>query len=254
MSHHKWRKEVIWWLWQKRDLFNASALHVTSEQEAEDCRRIGFRGPLAVIRNGVQVPLKTEQNKRKRVVFLSRLHKKKGLDFLIEAWSRLEPAFEDWSLAIAGPDEDGSGMAAERQALGLGCKRVEFTGPLHGEAKSRFLSDAGLFVLPTHSENFGIAIAEAMAHGLPVVTTRGTPWSEVAARGVGWWIELSVDQLTSALREAMALPFAGLTERGARAREWMESDFSWNRVGHDMLELYRWLLGQAERPPFVIEV
>ncbi|MGC4065889.1 MAG: glycosyltransferase [Polyangiaceae bacterium] len=252
MSHHKWRKRVVWHWWQRCDLLGAAALHVTSDQEAEDSRRAGFRGPLALIPNGVTVPSLTGLERKRRVVFLSRLHKKKGLDLLIDAWSRVEPLRPEWSLAIAGPDEDGSGAAASEQAHTLGCQRVDFVGPLHGAAKARFLEEAALFVLPTHSENFGIAIAEAMAHGLPVITTTGTPWNELPKRNAGWWIELSRENLTAVLLQATELPAGTLAEMGQDARRWMESDYSWEYVGSQMKALYLWLLGKGSRPSFIL--
>jgi glycosyltransferase involved in cell wall biosynthesis len=252
MAHHPWRKRVVWHWWQRRDLLGAAALHVTSEQEGEDGRRVGYRGPLALIPNGVFVPPPAVRERQRRVVFLSRLHKKKGLDLLIQAWARLSPLRPDWCLSIAGPDEDGSGAAAKQQALALGCENVEFHGPLHGEAKGRFLEEASLFVLPTHSENFGIAIAEALAHGLPVITTTGTPWSDLPKRNAGWWIELSSENLFTALLQATELSTETLATMGAKGRRWMESDFSWDHVGEQMKELYLWLLGNGSRPNFVL--
>jgi glycosyltransferase involved in cell wall biosynthesis len=110
---------------------------------------------------------------------------------------------------------------------------------------------ASLFVLPTHSENFGVAVAEALAAGCPVITTRGAPWSDLAEKRAGWWIPVGVDPLRRALEEAMSKHPIDLAEMGARGRAWMERDFSWRQITEQMIESYRWIREGGARPQWI---
>src|SRR5262249_29857480 len=143
---------------------------------------------------------------RRKLVFLSRVHPKKGVDLLVRAWSAVSTRFPDWELDIIGPDEIGSMEAIRRLVAELHAERVTFVGPLYGEEKWRALGSASAFVLPTHSENFGIAVAEALAVGVPAIVTRGAPWSGLEQERCGWWIDRTLDALVGCLEVALAMP------------------------------------------------
>ena len=115
----------------------------------------------------------------------------------------------------------------------------------------RAFADADLYVLPTHSENFGMTVAESLAAGTPVIVTKGAPWSEVNKRGVGWCIDIGAQPLVNCLREALSLPRSDLQEMGARGSEWMELEFAWRPIAESMSGVYQWLLGQGDRPDCV---
>lgn len=251
-----WKKRPVWWLWERRNLGTASLLHATSEQEAQSFRDRGFNIPIAVIPNGVQLPVDREEGGRgrrkvKTMLFLSRIHPKKGLPLLVEAWARVRPA--GWMLWIVGPDEGGHRAELERQvmALGLG-DNVAFAGPLADEAKEAAYREAALFILPTHSENFGIAVAEAMAHGLPVITTHGAPWKLLEEEHCGWWVPVSVEGIASALDDATQRSPEELSAMGARGRKVVEERFSWDGIARDFIACYEWVLGRGPQPAFVI--
>ena len=111
-----------------------------------------------------------------------------------------------------------------------------------------------MFVLPTLNENFGVAVAEALAHATPVIVTKGAPWSGLERHRCGWWIDFGDDALAAALAQAMSCPAGTLAEMGDRGRQWVQAEFSWNEIGAQMEQLYQWLLagaGAAERPAFV---
>ena len=110
---------------------------------------------------------------------------------------------------------------------------------------------ADLFVLPTQSENFGIAIAEALAAGLPVITTKGAPWAGLHEKNCGWWIETNLEDLDETLLNAMNLPALELQEMGKRAKSWMQSEYSWQECGRKMSLAYDWLTGNADRPEWL---
>lgn len=246
------RKRAFWRLLQQPALADAACLHATAETELHEIRAIGLRNPVAVIPNGVDLPPAAPSTARERtVVTLGRIHPKKGLGNLVQAWAALEPRFPDWRLRIIGPDQDGHADALRAQAAQAGLTRLSIEPPLYGEAKTEALQTASLFVLPTLNENFALTVAEALAAGTPVISTKGAPWSGLPSRGAGWWIDIGADPLTAALAEAMATPAERLAAMGARGRAWMAESFSWTSVGAQMRSVYDWLTTGAEPPSCV---
>ena len=253
LKHHAWRKRVFWWLFQEQTLRRADAFHATSEEEYQDVRRLGFRQPVCVLPNGIDIPalVKTPVTGRRKLLYLGRIHKIKGIDMLLRAWQTLQGRFPDWELVVAGPDDGGYLPVMQALARQLGLQRVSFPGPLYGEEKLAAYRSASLYVLPTHSENFAMTVAEALAAATPVITTRGAPWRGLETNGAGWWIEIGVDPLVACLEEALGLPEERLAEMGRAGRAWMEREFSWTTIGLQMAAFYRWLCGSGERPACV---
>lgn len=124
-------------------------------------------------------------------------------------------------------------------------------GPIPGDAKTTAYREADLFVLPTLNENFALTVAEALAAGTPVISTKGAPWSGLQREGCGWWIDHGVEPLAAAMAHAMALPRETLKTMGNKGRAWMARDFSWDRIARDMLDVYLWLARGGE-PPLTI--
>jgi len=110
------------------------------------------------------------------------------------------------------------------------------------------LRESDLFVLPSFTENFGVAAAEALACAVPVIATRGTPWKDLVDRQCGWWVDIGVKPLADALRQATALPDAERRQMGRRARRLVRDNYSWDRAATDMISVYRWLLGAGAKP------
>lgn len=242
LAHQRWKKRLAWWLYQRRDLRDAELVVATSPMEAGYIRRLLPGRPVAVVPNAVDLPPERPRPVReddiRTALFLSRLHPKKGLVALLAAWARVRPA--GWRLVIAGPDEDGYARTVARriQALGLG-RDVILRGPVAGVEKDALFRAADLFVLPSHAENFGMVVAEALAYGLPVITTRRTPWEDLPAHGCGWWVEDSPDALARALSEACAAADDGRREMGARGRRLVAERYHWDRVARRTLAVYR---------------
>jgi glycosyltransferase involved in cell wall biosynthesis len=255
IHHHAWRKKPIWYLWQKRALTQATAFCASSEQEAEHIRALGFRQPIAVIPNGVyfssQEPKSLQPDRSGNIaLFLSRIHPKKGLRELVEAWARVRPV--GWKVIIAGPDENGHRADIEKIINTLRLDDVfEFTGPVDGLEKERLYRKADLFILPTFSENFGIVVAEALAAGTPVITTKGAPWSGLVAHDCGWWIDIGADPLAEAIRQATSLSGGERLAMGQRGHEYVTSEFGWDEIGHKMTSFYEWILNGGSPPDCV---
>jgi glycosyltransferase involved in cell wall biosynthesis len=255
LQHRRAKKSLAMALYQRKDLQQANLLIATAEEEYQTLRSLGLRNPIAVIPNGVELP-HTDRRQSERsgartrtALFLSRVHAKKGLLNLIKAWSAVRPT--GWRLQIAGPDEGGHLVQVMREAELAGIQDViEYVGEVEGLHKARAFSDADLFVLPTFSENFGVAVAEAMSYGLPVITTRGAPWSALASHGCGWWIDIGVDPLARCLSEATALPDRDREEMGCRGREYVQR-FAWPTIAQQTADTYQWLLRTGPKPEFV---
>lgn len=250
----RFRKRLYWEVFQKRALSDAACLHATSEEECEDIRKAGLSNPVAVIPNGVDLPSVRAQNAKRlerTVLSLGRIHPKKGLERLVRAWAEVEPNFPDWNLLIAGPAERGHDCELRHIAHLLKLKRVQVVGPAYGEARAAAYEAADLFVLPTLSENFAMTVAEALAAGVPVISTKGAPWRPMEVERCGWWIDHGVAPMAAALRCAMSAPRQELEAMGQRGASWMARDFSWDSVAGRMLDVYRWLSGGRDRPTCV---
>lgn len=263
LAHRAWKKRLALLFYQRRDLETAAVLHATSRQEIETLRRLGFRKPIAMIPNGVSLPAQTEANggtqssesnsatlgSTRTALFLGRIHPVKGLLQLVDSWNKIRP--EGWRLVIAGPDEGGHRAEVEARTRAHGVtENIEFSGSVDGPEKEKLYRSADLFVLPSFSENFGMVVAEALAYGVPVITTCGAPWAGLVHHRCGWWVESTADGIAEALREATSLDRHDLRVMGDRGRVFARQ-FDWNEIAKDTLAVYQWVLGQGERPACV---
>lgn len=246
-------KRLFWPLVQRPALTTVSCFHATSEAEYEAIRRRGFHTPVAVIPNGIDIPVLAPKRPGscRTLLFLGRLHPSKGLELLLPAWRAVQDHYPEWRLVIAGPDRDGYGMKMRKLADDLGLTRIEFVGALMGQDKWTAYQAADLFVLPSYSENFGMTVAEALASGVPAVVSKGAPWEGLEEKKAGWWIDLGIDPLTSCLDNALSQSPDVLGAMGQRGREWMQAEFSWKRIGGMMTETYAWIIKGGETPDWV---
>lgn len=246
LNHKKWKKRVAWTLYQRRLLQSVNALHATADSEARHLRRVGLTPPILTVANGVTLPgLKTPVDRPAKshftALFLGRIHPKKGLPLLIEAWRKVKP--EGWKMRVIGPPQDGHDNVLKSQV-----EAAELSGdwafepPLEGDEKWKALLEADLLILPSHSENFGIVVAEALACGTPVITTTGTPWQELTGRRCGWWVDPTVDALASSLKDATSTSAAERDEMGKIGREWMAQDFTWPAIAAKTIDFYESLI------------
>lgn len=241
LAHKRWKKAVAWTAYQRRDLRRASGLHATSAEEAEGLASLRLGPPILTAPNGVELPDLAAPPAGRDVriaLFLGRLYPVKGLPLLLEAWAQERP--KGWRLHIAGPDEAGhlAELTAIVRALGLE-PVVDFLGPVTGAAKTELYQNADLFVLPSHSESFGMAVGEALAHGLPVLTTSAVPWPDLEKEACGWRVEVSSEALAESLRTACALDPPELQAMGRNGREYVGRTFSWAALAPRYLDFYR---------------
>lgn len=247
LRQKKWKKRMALFLYQKKDLNRAACIYSTSEMEANHVRSLGIKAPISVIPNGIETegyPCRnTIDDVKKQVLFLSRIHKKKGIELLINAWGSIVETFPKWKLLIVGNGEI-SYVNSLRQRISDKhlCQSVEILPPVFGDEKLGLYHNSSLFVLPSYSENFGMVIAEAMSCGLPVITTDNTPWKILNDTNTGWCIPLSEERLFSTLYVAMSLSKKSLYQMGQKASIIVNENFNYKSVALKTKELYESIL------------
>jgi glycosyltransferase involved in cell wall biosynthesis len=243
---HSARKSLAMLLFQRKILTRAAAIHATSNMEADNIRRLGIgSAPVFVVPNSVADPdplysvaePPAAMVGTRTLLFLSRIHEKKGLDILLQAWNQTRP--RRWRLLIVG-----SGEAKYEANLRRFCQihdvpDVEFKPHVEGAEREATFREASAFILPTYSENFGNVVAEALIRGLPVITTTGTPWSDLVKERCGWYIEPTVEELMRVIAEATSSDESMLAQMGARGRRYAIDHFTLPVVREGLLNMYR---------------
>lgn len=255
LRHGRLQKALAQGLFQRAMLRSAKVVVATAAAEAHHCRNAGITAPVAVVPLGVEAPplphpRRAESNSPHVALFLSRIHPKKGLLELVQAWGRVSAP--GWRLIICGPDENGHrAEVCAAIARSGAADTITVEDSKWGAAKAEAFARADLFVLPSFSENFGLVIAEALAAGLPVITTRATPWQELETERCGWWIEPGVEPLVGALRDALARPPDVLRAMGARGAALIRRRYSWETASEAMGRVYDWALTGTGKLPGV---
>ncbi|WP_340587889.1 glycosyltransferase [Erythrobacter alti] len=260
LANSGWKKRLAGAFYENANLRGAACLHALAEAEARAIRAAGFSNPVAQIPNGIdlpQAPCPPATGKgRKTLLFLGRLHPKKGLSELLTAWGMIatdDPDFvARWRVVIAGWDDGGHADALKAQAEALpDAAEVEFTGALHGGQKHEALCTADAFVLPSHSEGLPIAVLEAWAYDTPAFITDACNLPEGFAHDAAIRVTTDPAELANVLRTRLEDP--ELAEIARRARALVERKFTWDSVAQQYLTTYQWLLGHRDRPDFVSE-
>ncbi|HRJ45738.1 MAG TPA: glycosyltransferase [Opitutaceae bacterium] len=244
--HRRWKKFLARHLIHPGAFEHAAGWHATSSAEVQDIRRLGFTQPVCLAPNGVDLPTPDAVASarrywldrcpalagRKVALFYSRFHAKKRVLELIELWAAQTTG--DWLLLVVGiPEEYDVGFLRRKIDALNASARIEAHD---GTAAPPPYPVATLYLLPTHSENFGLTVAEALAHGLPVITTGDTPWQELEARQAGRCV--SWPDFRSAMLALMRESPDELARRGAVGRIWMQREFSWAGAAAKLADFY----------------
>lgn len=243
LSVHATRKSLALKIYQRGMLARAAAIHATSAMEADNIRRLNLGSvPVVVVPNIVDEPMTGQaqppQSAPPRVMlFLSRIHEKKGLDLLLEAWNTVRPT--GWRLKIVGSGQPQYLAKLQAYCTTHGTPDVEFHPHADGDERERLFREAAVFVLPTYSENFGNVVAEALIRGVPVITTTGTPWVDIVSRQCGWYVPPTAPALCEVVAQATATAPAILEDMGYRGREYARYTFTRGVVREALLGLYR---------------
>jgi glycosyltransferase involved in cell wall biosynthesis len=250
----------------QNDFFNsANCIHVTSKEELHAVKKLGYKSPVGLIPNGVDQKefenMKTKKEHLKNlglsdnykyILYMGRIEKKKGLNFLFEAFIDFGRSNPNWKIIVAGPAYDQAYYNECKNFIedaGFG-NSIIWLGMVTGDKRIDAYGGADLFVLPTHSENFGIVIAEALSAGLPVITTDGTPWMEIQNEFAGFIISLNKKNLLLAIENFNNLKNYEKKEMSLSAKN-IAKRYTWNKSAEDMQQLYQWTLGEIKQPNFI---
>jgi poly(glycerol-phosphate) alpha-glucosyltransferase len=265
VRHAAWKKRLVGWWFENAHLAGAACLHALTEAEARAIRAYALANPICVVPNGVDLPPATMParpswaeaagNGRKILLFLGRLHPKKGLENLLAAWQDVQPAAgaSDWLLVIAGWSTGGHEQQLRRMAEAQGVSdTVCFVGPQFDHDKAASLVCADAFVLPSLSEGLPLAVLEAWSYGLPVLMTEACNLPEGFAAGAALAIDTDRAGIAIGLRRLFAMSDAERRDMGARGQALVRQRFTWRQVGGQMATVYRWVLGGGAPPSCVL--
>jgi glycosyltransferase involved in cell wall biosynthesis len=244
IKRHYWTRKVpALWLYQKAAVQRADCVQATAESERDNLLKLGYNSNIKVVRLGIDaesIEMKRSWKKSRQILFLSRVHVKKGINFLVEAADVLRNELQGYKILVAGEGEADYVEDMKRMICDRGLQDiVQIIGGVYGDEKWRLFQTSDFFVLPTHSENFGLAIAESLASGTPVITTVGTPWSDLNSSEAGAWIEIGTEPLVETLRRFLCLKEDELETMGRNGRKLIETKYSAHVMAEQMMEVYK---------------
>lgn len=269
IKNSAWKKKLVGGLLEHRHLKNATCLHALCRSEAESIRAYGLTNPIAIIPNGIdlptlektvnsqqQVPAENSQQRRKKLLFLGRIHPKKGLKELIDAWAEItkgSPEEVSWELIIAGWDDGGheAGLKQQVTSLGLGGS-ISFVGSMFGDSKDQLLREVDAFILPSYSEGLPMSVLEAWAYQLPVLMTEFCNIPEGFDTNAAIYIEPRPISIAAGIRKLINLPEDDLNKIGQRGRTLVEDKFTWKHIAEQMKDVYTWCVS-GENPPTCVQ-
>ncbi len=258
-SSSKWKKLLFNRLFLISDLNHASAIHATCIEEMEQIRLIGVTSPIAVIPNSITLPSifpKISKTKKIRLCFLGRINPIKNIDGLIKAWYQSDMyKNKNAELVIIGDAklEKEKKHIKELHELeqNLNINNIVWTGNLIGSSKDALLNSCSYLILPSHSENFGMVVVEALIQGVPAITSKGTPWNILEENKCGWWINNSVESMAEYIKKISTISNAEREDMGLKCQQLVKSEFSTPAVSQRIKTLYSWILEGGEKPDFV---
>jgi glycosyltransferase involved in cell wall biosynthesis len=256
------RKKVIArLLFENSNFKNSACLVACSEQEALNLEALNFDVPIAILPNGIEedfllkeTSLEERASFRKKknipedkkvLLFISRIHPLKGLVLLLEVLSKMKDQFQksNWLLVIAGIDENNHQEELNNLVKDYGLEEiVQFVGPVFGEEKILMFDVASTFILPSMNENFGIVIIEALARGIPVITSKNTPWVDLEDFNCGWWIDRKEKDITMTLENLIKLDSSELSLMGESGKKLVKNKYLWASIAKQSINLYKWIL------------
>jgi glycosyltransferase involved in cell wall biosynthesis len=264
LRNSRWKKIIAGFAFERRHLKNAACIHAINRAELAAIRTFGLKNPICVIPNGVEVRPSNAAHQatrvtantvsgRKILLYLGRLHPKKGLRILLRGWKKAARLEEGWMLMIAGWDQGGHRQELEQLTRELNlADSVQFAGPLFGDAREAAYQNANAFVLPSLSEGQPLVVLEAWSHARPVIMTPECNLPEGFEKGAAISMSATVEGAVEALEKLFALENLTLQEMGRRGRDLVINNFSWPHIASEMLTVYKWLLGYSAPPNCVV--
>lgn len=258
-----WKKWPLLQLFFRKDILNATCLHVTCKQELEHVRSFGYKGAVAVIPNPSKLPDYLEEvaslkpsflgcSRPRKLGFLGRLHPRKKVENLLYGVAKLSRS-RDCELVIMGKGDDTYEQFLRGETARLGLRNVTFSGFVLGREKYEQLAQLSCLFVPSDFENFGMIVTEALSVGTPVMASLGTPWEELNTIGCGWWIDRSPDNIAQVMRQVIDMPTEKLLAMGERGRQLVQEKYAAPQVATKMIRLYEWIVKGGEKPNCIYE-
>ena len=264
LRNSAWKKRVASLLYGNATLRNAACIRALCESEAQSIRKLGLPNPICVIPNGIDLPdlnavprstFRIPNSEGRRILLsLGRLHPKKNLGSLLQAWAITQskvPAARAWRLAIAGWDENGCEASLRRLAVDLQLSSVIFLGPLFDEDKAAAFRMADAFVLPSLSEGLPLVVLEAWAHAKPVLMTEACNLAEGFHADAALRIGTAAEEMVSGLQQMTEMDAERRAVMGRNGRLLVAKDFSWEKLGLQMRRVCEWVAYGGEPPASV---
>lgn len=252
-----WKKKIVSTVFQRKDLETASCLQATCMAELEHIRAFGLNNPVAVIPNGLVIDdsleIRKTSNSVRRFAFVGRLNRIKNVDLLLSAWSKLGDKTRNCELLIIGDGDTAYKKELEEFATANKLNNVRFLGFIMGKDLQKLVHSIDFQILPSKSENFGMVVPEALIQGIPVIASKGTPWSDLETFDCGWWVDNDIDTLISTLLIAINLSEQDRLGMGERGRALVLRHYSIKSVSLRMKQLYEWLVYKNIKPEYVYE-
>lgn len=255
----KLKKDLIFSIYERSNIESSDMLVACAKEEALVLRNLFPNKNIAVIPNGISDAFfnakdETENFKRKkRMLFLSQIIPVKGLERIIKSFKEIGVNnFLDWEFIIAGYENAQYKRILEKMITDFGLKDVvKFIGPKFGLDKIKMFDNSDVFVLPSHSENFGLVIAEALSRGVPVLTTKGTPWSELESNNCGFWVDNTDLGIKKGVLQILQSSEEELKEMGLRGKKLISEKYLWSKCSQKTSEMYQWILNGGLKPSFI---
>lgn len=252
LSNRPWKKKLGLALYERKHLENAACIQALSLTEYDSIRDFGLKNPIAIIPNGIFLPEKTKSTQtpswkandgRKAMLFLSRLHPKKGLDNLIKAWAQIGEHKKDWKLIIAGESKSQEyyDSLMQMKAAEKLDNDIFFIGNQAGAIKEETFLNADAFILPTFSEGMPMAVLEAWSYGLPSLVTSGCNIPVGFEKNAAIEIEITVESILAGLNKMFTMPQEQVDEIGANALQLVKDSFTWDSVAKQYYDVFYWM-------------
>ena len=256
MARSAWKKQLLLKFGGvDKDLRHAACIHCTCAEEMQHYRSLGYKNPVAVIPNPVPIPpfVNELQNDRsvKRIGFLGRLHPRKNVEALIEAWIELGDKVKQAKLVIMGKGDADYEQHLKDMMRNHSMLNVEFAGFVTGREKFDRLASLTALCVPSDFENFGMIVTEALSVGTPVIACLGTPWQELNREHCGYWVQNDVRTLTETIGKVLNLPDDEICQMGENGKRLVKRKYQDTNVAMMMKQLYTWVLNGGNKPDFI---
>lgn len=255
LAHHALYKKLSLWLYQGKIFADAACVQCTCVEEMEHYRALGFRNPVAVLPNPIDINGIIEREIPDKPVlkigYLGRLHPRKRVERLIYAFSELRDKLSDCRLVVIGGGDEKYKKFLENEARRLNVTNVEFTGFLTGDEKDKAITGLAYLAVPSDFENFGNIVTEALVRGVPVIASKGMPWQELEGYHCGWWIDNDQESINRTILSAISISQEERVHMGMNGKELVRRNYSVEALGEKMKSLYEWILKGDLKPSFV---